>query len=200
MDKEKEKVLYILAIVLQAGIIIYFVLRSRMQQRSKAEAKEGAAADDSYESMRNTAISITPAQLKLNIPDSETLVYGLVMDCHVGDVIVTLTAYITGAANIYFSGGGGRTGGGKNPAVGEAAAELVTLAQNYVSRAIRVTTTELCDPGCVRFYMLTNHGVYAAQEQLIHIEDGSSAWILLFQKGNEVVSQMRSNSNGSVPH
>jgi hypothetical protein len=195
----KETILYALMILLQAGVIIYFVRRNRMLKR-QVGAKETMPDTDSYQGLRNLAINVTSAQLKLTIPGDETLVYGVVMDCDLGDVIVTLTAYITGAANVYFSTGGGKTGGGKSPAVGEAAVELVTTAQGYVTRAIRVSTTEECDKGCVRFYLLTNKGIYAAQEQLLHIQDGTSAWIRLFEKGNEMVNLMRNSGNGSISH
>ncbi len=186
-------------ILLQAGVIIYFVQRNR-KLKTQAGVKDPAPEDDSYEGLRNLAVNVTPAQLKLTIPGDETLVYGVVMDCDPGTAVVTLSAYITGAANIYFSTGGGKTGGGKNPAVGEAAVELVTAAQMYIGRAVRVTTTDPCDKGCVRFYLLTNKGKYAAQEQLLHIEDGTSAWLVLFKKGNELVNLMRSIDNGSLPH
>jgi len=195
----KETIVYAIMILLQAGIIIYFVRRNRKLKKQLPQ-KETAPDVESYQGLRNLAINVTPAQLKLTIPGNETLVYGVVMECDLGDAIVTLTAYITGAANIYFSTGGGKTGGGKSPAVGEAAVELVTTAQDYVGRAIRVTATEECDKGCVRFYLLTNKGIYAAQEQLLHIEDGTSAWLVLFEKGNEMVNLMHNSGNGSLPH
>ena len=195
----KETILYALLIMLQAGVIVYFVRRNRMLKK-QVGTKDTPPEDDSYQGLRNLAINVTPAQLKLTIPGDETLVYGVVMDCDLGAAIVTLTAYITGAANIYINTGGGKTGGGKNPAVGEAAVELVTAAQTYIGRAIRVTTAEQCDKGCVRFYLLTNKGIYAAQEQLLHIEDGTSAWLVLFAKGNELVNLMHNSGNGSLPH
>ena len=196
----QEKILYIVAILLQAGIIVYFVVRSRAGKKAKAEMKRETADENAYENLRTVAIQVTPAQLKLAIPDDETLVYGLVMDCHIGDVIVTLTAYITGAANMYFSNGGNKIGGGKTPAVGEVAVEFVTAAQSYVYRAIRVTATELCEGGCVRFYLLTNKGIHAAQEQLRYIEDGTSPWVSIFEKGNELINLMHSSGNGNIAH
>ncbi len=195
----RETILYAILMLLQAVVIVYFVRRNRMLKKQMGTT-EAAPEDESYLGLRNLAINVTPAQLKLTIPGNETLVYGVIMDCDFGAMIVTLTAYITGAANIYFSTGGGKTGGGKSPAVGEAAVELVTTAQSYISRAIRVSAAEPCDKGCVRFYLLTNKGIYAAQEQLLHIEDGTSAWIKLFEKGNEIVNLMHNSGNGSMPH
>jgi hypothetical protein len=145
--------------------------------------------------MRNTALHIVPGQLKLTIPDNETLVYGVVMDWNMGDTLVTLVSYITGAANMYLSTGGSVLGGGKNPSVGEAASELVTMAQSYIFRATPVTTFELPPVGCVRFFLLTNHSKLAAQEQLGYFDNGTSPWLPLFEKANEVITEMRAGLN-----
>jgi len=190
-------VLYIILILLQVGVIIYFVRRGRMQRKN--EYKDAAVPDSTtYEGLRNIALKVTPAQLKLKIPDTETLVYGVIMDCNVGDAIVTLSAYITGAVSIYFSNGGMKTGGGMNPSVAEAAVDLVTMAQDYIDRAIRVSATELPSQGCVRFYLLTNNGVYVAQEQLAYFENSTSAWLPLFEKANEVIGQAHNSRNGNL--
>ena len=186
-------IIYILLILLQAGILIYFI------RRGKKKVGNIVPHDaDSYLGMRSLAISIKPAQLKLTIPDTEILVYGVIMDCNIGGTIGTLAAYITGAASLYLSTGDSRTGGGKNPATGEAAAEFVVAAQAYINRTIPVAVTNLPIPGCVRFYLLTNHNIYAAQEPMVFIEDGSSPWISLFEKGNQVINEMQHNENGIV--
>src|SRR4051812_13086005 len=83
------KIIYSLLILAEVAVIIYFVRRSR-------KAKSGAAAsDESYEGQRKLAMSIQPAQLKLNIPETETFVYGVIMDWNTGDSMVTLATYIT---------------------------------------------------------------------------------------------------------
>jgi len=190
---------YIIVILLQIGVIIYFVRRGRKQNANQASIL--ADTDTSaYDGLRRLALLVTPAQLKLTIPDSETLVYGVVMDCNVGDAIVTLSAYITGAVSMYFSSGGGKTGGGMTPEIAEVAVDFVTTAQDYLGRAIQVTATEPPLAGCVRFYLLTNHGIFVAQEQLIFLENNSSPWLPLFEKGNEVVNLMHKNGNGASGH
>ena len=192
-------VLYVLMILLQAGVIIYFVRKGRMQRVKAAEIK--VAPDSStYEGLRNIAMHVTPDQLKLRIPDSETLVYGLIMDCNMGEGSITLSAYITGAVSMYFSTGGGKTGGGMNPEVAETAVDFVTAAQAFVNMAIKVAATDLPAKGCVRFYMLTNHGIYVAQELMTQFENGTSIWLPLFEKGNEVIGLMHNSGNGSAGH
>ena len=187
--------IYILIILLQIGIIIYFVRRGRKQAAARKAAANTPLQENSHQRLRNIALNVTAAQLKLSIPDSETLVYGVVMDWNMGGIMVSLISYITGAANMYMSSGGGISGGGKNPSVGEAASELVTLAQTFIYRAAPVTTFELPPDGCVRFFLLTNHQKLAAQEQLTYLDDGSSPWLPLFVKANEVITEMRAVLN-----
>ena len=192
---DKKQAIYIILIVLQIGVIIYFVRRGRRLRRElAAEAAEPVLTE--YESLRSTALQVTPVQLKLAIPATSTLVYGVVMDCNMGDAIVTLSAYITGAVSMYFSTGGGKGAGGMDPAVAELAVEVVTAAQHYIHSTVKAADHELPLAGCVRFYLLTNKGTYLAQEQLTFFEDSSSAWLPLFEKSNELISLMHSEGNG----
>jgi hypothetical protein len=191
--------LYILAILAQVGLIIYFVRRGRAQ-RNKSLPMPDRADSDTYESQRAVALSVSAAQLKLYVPDTTTFVFGVVMDCNTGDAIVTLAAYITGATSMFFSTGGGRTAGGKNPFAAEAAAQLVDAAQAYIGRAISVTVIGLPLKGCVRFYLLTNLGIYAAQEHLVFLEDGTSPWLHLFELANDVIHKMHNGNNGIAAH
>src|ERR1019366_9173679 len=103
-------IIYIIAILLQLGIIIYFVRRGRMKSNRPSDT---AVSGDTYEQLRNLAVNVTPAQLKLAIPESTTLVYGVVMDWNLNESVMTLAAYITGAASLYLSSGEGINGGGK---------------------------------------------------------------------------------------
>ena len=189
-------IVYIVAILVQLGIIIYFVRRGRIQKR--LAAINNTAQGTTYEGLRNLAIQVTLQQLKLAVPESTTLVYGVLMDWNLNESVMTLAAYITGAVSMYLSTGEGVNGGGKDPRVGEAAVELVTAAQAYLGRAMPVTTTGLPPKGCIRFYLLTNKGLYAAQEQMIHFEDASSPWLQLFELGSEVISEIRNGRNGAI--
>ncbi len=175
----------------------YFRLLHQARQEAAAARKSRLAAPpaDTYEGLRSTCLCVTPGQLKLAIPNNETLVYGVVIDWNMEDTVVTLVAFITGAANMYLSTGGGISGGGKNPTVGEAASELVTLAQGYIYRAAPVSAFELPPDGCVRFYLLTNHNKLAAQEQLAYFDDGTSPWLPVFVKANEVITEMHAGLN-----
>lgn len=181
---------YIIAILLQAGVIVYFVRRNSAMKKAVV-AESAAPGLDTYAGLRGLAIKVNLEQLKLNIPDSTTLVYGVVMDWNLNESVMTLAAYITGAASLYLSTGEGINGGGKDPIVGEAAAAFVSSAQDYLVRAMPVQTTDLPPKGCIRFYLLTNKGLFAAQEVMAHFEDASSPWLPLFDAGSTVIKEIR---------
>lgn len=189
----ESDLIYILAILLQAGILVFFIARGKRKGRTQPQKKEETFATE-YERLRHTALQVTPAQLGLDIPANTLRVYGVVMDWDMNGVILTLSAYINGAANAYLSSGASAMGSGKNPVVAEQASEFVQVAQDYIGRVVPVAATGLPAPGTVRFYLLTNHGIYAAQEQLHFIDDNSSPWLGLFFRGNMVINEIKATA------
>ena len=179
-------IVYILLILLQLGIIIYFIRRGRIQK-----GKATQPATDRYDGLRALALGVKAADLKIAVPATETLVYGMVMDWNMGDVTATLAAYINGAANMYLSKGGGVSGAGPDTGIAQSALDLVTFIQDYLDRAMPAATTDLPAANCVRFFLLTNKGLYAAQEQMTHFDDDSSAWLPVFEKANLIITAMR---------
>lgn len=185
----------VIAIVIQAAIIVFFIRRNRNIRRELQENEASSLNAPTYEGLRKLAIQVTPEQLKLNIPQGTTVVYGVLMDWNLNESVMTLAAYITGAANLYLSTGEGINGGGKDPAVGESAVSFVMAAQEYLGRVLPVSATDLPPRECIRFYLITNKGLFAAQEQMIHFEDASSPWLPLFDEGSRVITGIRSSHN-----
>lgn len=183
-------IVYILLIILQAGVIVFILWWSKRKKKAQP-------VTNAYEEFREQALSITPTQLKIAIPNTEILVYGVVMDWDLGDSMITIAAYINGGASMYFSTGGGKTGGGKNPVVGEAAVELVTGAQEYLNHTVSVVKADPPVRGFITFYFLTNQRLYKAQQPLASFEKNDGPWYPLFQKANDVVNAMHANSNGT---
>jgi len=181
--------IYIVAILLQAGILVYFVRRA-LKARAKKEVPGPTMSE--YERTRLTALSVTPQQLGLDIPPYHTRVYGVVMDWDMNGTILTLTAYITGAANALLSTGATALGTGSDPAVAEQASEFVQVAQEFLPRTVQVSNTAFPPLGTVKFSLLTNHGIYAGQELLSLINDNTSPWMGLFFRGNMVLDEIKS--------
>ena len=184
-------------IVAQIGVIVYFIRKNRMKTKLAA-AQQVATPETTYKELRQIALSVTPYQLKIAIPNSDTFIYGIVMDWDMGDVIVTLTAFVTGACSMYLSTGGGIVGGGKNPEVAEMAVELVTGAKEYIDMAQPVTTTDQPAANCIRFYFLTNHRMFLVEEQIDNFDSGKSLLLPFFEKANEVITGLRNSGNGAL--
>jgi hypothetical protein len=189
MNTETTKdLIYIAAILLQAGVLVFFIRRA---MKPKVVKKAAEIPGTEYERTRLAAIGVTEQQLSLDIPATLTKVYGVVMDWDMSGTTLTLTAYINGAASAFLSSGAQAMGSGKNPAVAEQAADFVQLAQSFLNRTMPVSSTGFPPPGTVRFYFLTNKGVYAGQELLAAIDENSSPWVPFFFRANMLIDEIK---------
>ncbi len=190
--------IYIIAIIFQIGILIFFLRRSinaKKQPAKLSPSNQGvsAPAPDSYEAARMAALHVSAQQLGLQIPASVTKVYGLVMDWDMGGTVLSLIAYINGGANALLSTGATVTGAGADPEVAKQASEFVQVAQDYLNRGVPVSDLGYPPPGTVRFYLLTNKGIFAVQELLSLINDNSSPLLGLFFRGNMVLDEIKAS-------
>lgn len=155
------------------------------QTENKTEQQENPFND-----LRQMALSATPEQLGLKTSD-ETKVFGIVMDWDLGDGIATVAAYETGDASMYLSSGGGVIGGGQHDNVRQAVFPYVQLGQGFLTKAEKTESTPLPDKDCVRFYLLTNKGIFYSQEKMKNIENENSDWLKLFEEANKVLTELR---------
>jgi hypothetical protein len=144
-----------------------------------------------YKELRDKALHITPQELELELPASKTVVYGVVMDWSMGADIVTLVSFQTGDVSMYFSNGGGMIGGGQHANVNSAAKTFIQKSQSYISKAKLTTETPLPGDGGICFYLLTNKGIYTAQEKLKNVQKAGSEWNSFFTEANVVISEFR---------
>jgi len=160
--------------------------------QSACKNKSTISAENPFEGLRNLAISTTPEQLQLDLPMDETIVFGVVMDWGIDrGAIATTVAYQTGDASLYLSSGGGIIGGGQHQNVNDAAKQFVRLSQTFLINASQTQTTPLPETDSVKFYFLTNKGIYVSQEQVKNFEDHSSPWLDLFEEGNKVLTELQ---------
>ena len=185
--------IYVILIVLQLGIIAWFWMRAKKARTAERNTPPAPANVHDYESARAASLSITKEQLGLNIPDSVTRVYGVVMDWDMNGTLLTVSAYITGAANAFLSTGASATGSGGSPTVAEQASEFVLVAQDFLNRAMPVADLGFAPPGTVRFFLLTNRGIYAMQEMLSLINDNSSPLLGLFFRGHMLIEEIKAS-------
>lgn len=198
------KVTYIIiGSILVFGLIIY--LTSCGNTSTSADTQNNTSQDTSrqkvilpkenaYVGLRNMAFTVKPDTLGLALSKDKTEVYGVIMDWEMGGAIATTIAYMTGDASMYTSTGGGVIGGGQHQNVNSAAKQLIKVAQTYLDKAIKTETTPLPQTDIVKFYLLTNKGVYVGQEVMSNFENNSSKWLGLFEESNKVLTELRSIS------
>jgi hypothetical protein len=186
-----DTLLYTFAILIQVGILVFFLRKAKKKKNTSTAQNQPQLHPDTYHGKRQLALEVTPSQLGLSVQPAVTKVHGLVIDWDMNGTVLTLTAYITGAANAFLSSGSFLTGAGNNPAVAENAAMLVQMAQNYLGRCMPVNDTGLPLPGTVRFYLLTNKGIFAAQEMMAAIENDMSPWGDLFYRANGMLEEIK---------
>ena len=193
----------IIGSVLLLGLIIY--LTSCGNKSTSADIQNNSSQDTSgqkvhhpkenaYEGLRKMAFDVTPDQLGLNLSKEKTEVYGVIMDWEMSGAVATTICYMSGDASMYTSTGGGIIGGGQHQNVSSASKQLVTLAQTYLDRAIKTETTSLPEKDNVKFYLLTNKGVYVGQEIMTNLENNTSKWLGLFEESNKVLTELRNIS------
>ncbi len=76
---------------------------------------------DAIRGLREMALSMRPAELRLPRDWDPNAPYGIVMDMSIDEVVVTVISFASGDASLYFSTGGGVLGGGGHSPVRDAA-------------------------------------------------------------------------------
>jgi hypothetical protein len=192
----------IIGIILAGGLAFYLTSckgKSNADNNTTAnvdtsKVKVHKTQENAFEGLRNMAFSATPDQLGLSLPTDKTVVYGVIMDWEMGGATATTVSYQTGDASLYLSSGGGVIGGGQHENVNSAAKQFVSLAQTFLDKTTKTETTPLPATDEVKFYLLTNKGVFVGQEQMKNFENNSSTWLKLFEEGNKVLTELRKTS------
>jgi len=168
-----------------------FIACTPKKQPSTPTENTPEQQENPFNGLRDMALNVTPEQLGIETAPEETRVFGMVMDWDLGGDIATVSAYKTGDASMYLSSGGGVIGGGQYENVRAAVSPYIALGQEFLLKTEKTATTPLPAPGCVRFYFLTNDGIYAAQERMQNLENESSEWLTLFEAANKVLTELR---------
>lgn len=100
----------------------------------------------------------------------------------------------TGDASLYVSTGGGVIGSGQHQNVNSASKQFVSLAQKFLDKATKTQVTSLPSTNEVKFYLLTNKGIFVGEEQVKNLDNNSSPWLKLFEEGNNVLTEIRKTS------
>lgn len=191
--------LIILIIILILGAIIYLII---YKNKSSTTAKHAPPIDDTtetgvhkvkenfYEKLRDRAFSIQPSQLGISIY-AKIEVFGVISEWQLNGVTITLVAYQTGDASMYFSSGAMVIGGGRHQNVNTMAKQFVRLAQPLLNIATQTQDNFLPESHEVNFYLLSNEGIFKGNDTQENLQASSSPWSELFNAANQLITQLR---------
>jgi hypothetical protein len=152
---------------------------------AKPVYKKPTPAESKFNDMRVTAFTVTPTELKITVPTNKDVVYGVIFDQEADRVITTVAAYQNGDMALYINNGATKK------LKGTEAAKFTALAQTYLDKTTKAHDTSVPAKGSVKFYLLTNKGIYVADEPVKNIADHTSAWAAMFDEGNKITVQLK---------
>lgn len=125
-------------------------------------------------------------------PASQQQIWAMVMDQGLeGGGSFSVVALSDGNASIYLSTGGGIIGGFAHPAVVNAVTSFVGFSNAHRSNFTATTSYPLPTSGQVRFYGISDAGVYTYSASTSALEKNNHSMHQLFYKGHLVIAALR---------
>jgi heme/copper-type cytochrome/quinol oxidase subunit 2 len=151
--------------------------------------KPAVPPEITYEQLRATAFTLG---WRSNYPEAarHPKLYGAIMEIGFPGATATLIAASDGTAKLYFSNGNGKAGKTTQTTVRNAALHFINQAQKYLPILQRVDTFPVPAKGSVRFYVLTNDGVFSAEVPEYQLQKSESSLSFLYQYGHAVITQL----------
>lgn len=149
------------------------------------------ADQNPYEEFRSRAFKVTPVDLGLDLPLSDTTVYGVIIDWPIQTNVATIVVFSTGDASVYLKSGQIFIGGFAYPSIQSLAKEMISGGQKLLSETGKTESFALPDSSLVKFSFLTNNGIYEHHETEESIDRNQSQWTTLFYNGNQIITEYR---------
>ena len=148
--------------------------------------------------LRRMMLTTSPKEFGVDNLDSESQVYGVLMEFSIGEHIATIVSLIDGNASLYTTSTFGILGGFGHENVRTAAMTFVKAANAHYDIAVPTTEYPYPDSDRVRFYLLTRTGVRFIDTPRAGIESGNDKeHSQLFSLGQEVLTQLRLITHGN---
>jgi hypothetical protein len=121
--------------------------------------------------------------------------YGLITEFRQGETVVTMTAFATGDASLYFSTGGGIIGGVGKPEVAELARTTVKAVEPLVPQLERSNSVDMPGPGDYCFYVLTPGGRRVCRLNAGGAARRDSAEVKLIRLAGSLLTKIRESAS-----
>jgi len=140
--------------------------------------------------LRTTALTLTPKKLAENPALKDAAALGVLMETCNEKAVVTLTAFPSGDASMYFSSGGGIIGGIGHADVKIAAKRFTQFAGLHVPEMTKCSDCPLPGLGQVTFYVVNVQGIFTLLASSQELASGSHDFSPLFQLGQYLTSRV----------
>jgi hypothetical protein len=185
-----------LGLVVLVAATLVFAGKARAADSAKKQSGKGSSPIEAYHSLRNRALTVRPDDLGITTKPGELQAYGVVLDLPLTLGSATIVSFSTGDTSMYTSTGGGVIGGFGHESCRLASQKFVKVAQRYLGKMTKTTQFPLPPKGTFRFYVVTNQGVFMAEDSETALTAWTSELSPLFFAGNDVMTQLRLISSG----
>lgn len=136
-----------------------------------------------YQALRAKLLELDPVEVGFQASREHPTTWGVLMETHYPEGVVTQAALLDGTTSLYFSTGGGILGSGNQAQVGKAARAMLAVAEAHLELTHPVKACPLPPPGRVAFHLLTYGGLRTAQADVGDLVAGTSPLAALYRPG-----------------
>jgi len=138
--------------------------------------------------LRDRLLTSSPKEIGLSGKDAKAKVWGVLMEVGIPKGIATLVSLRDGTVSLYTSTGGGILGGYSARKEGK---RFVLEAEKHLASMKPEKSFPYAEVGRMKFYVLTQEGVYTAEADEKEVLSEQHALLPLFLAGNEVLTVLR---------
>ena len=177
-----------MSLLKKIAFVLLSVVGFSTHAKSTAPDKSGT---DAMRELRLRALSVPANEFGISPSNEFPRTYAVLIDFPMSEVIVTIVSLSDGSASMYTTSTFGIIGGGSYEKVKVAAAHLVVEPDKLFEEAKPTKDYPYPAKGKVRFYLVSFTDVRVIETDLAAIESNQSKYSSLFWLGQEVMTQLR---------
>ena len=154
-------------------------------------ARTSTPSSNPLMAMRDQMLRGRSSDFGIDAKSEPNQTWGCLMEMGIGKASVTILSLSNGTTSMYISTGGGVIGAGEHESVRSAAKTFIAKAGQDLNKMARTEQFPLPKDGRVRFYVLTEAGVFSSEEEKNTLGEGKSALSPLFCAGQNFLTQIR---------
>ena len=189
-------------LILTALLVVISVagpVRSQEKKPNSAtptDAETSAQMAGAMKGLRDRLLTSSPLEIGLSTEDAKARVWGAMIEVAFAEGVATLVSLRDGTASLYVSTGGGILGGysARNEAKRFVEESEKHLASMKLTKAFPYPTA-----GMVKFFVLTQEGVYSFEVEERELISGKHPLGPLFLAGNKVMTGLRNAKERTKP-